>query len=81
MKKLKLTVLNLGATEVLSRSQLKNILGGLDGSGDGSGGFSKCSVKCGSVVKEKDCGYGNICVVSNTSISCDNGKNYTEMCS
>lgn len=40
MKKLKLKALELGANEVLSRSQLKNILGGSGGSagsGPGSG--------------------------------------------
>lgn len=36
MKKLKLKALELGAKEVLSRAQLKNVLGG-DGSGSGSG--------------------------------------------
>jgi len=37
MKKLKLKALELGASEVLTREQLKNVLGG-DGSGGGSGG-------------------------------------------
>jgi hypothetical protein len=36
MKKLKLNALQLGATEVLTRAQLKNVLGG-DGSGDEGG--------------------------------------------
>ncbi|HVW99419.1 MAG TPA: hypothetical protein VHA52_03120 [Candidatus Babeliaceae bacterium] len=36
MKKLKLKALELGAMEVLTRQQLKSILGG-DGSGSGSG--------------------------------------------
>ncbi|MBS1917687.1 MAG: hypothetical protein JST87_15560 [Bacteroidetes bacterium] len=37
MKKLKLKALELGVTEVLTREQLKNVLGGDSGSG-GSGG-------------------------------------------
>lgn len=39
MKKLKLKALELGAKEVLSRAQLKNVLGG---SGSGSGGSAQC---------------------------------------
>lgn len=39
MKKLQLKALELGAKEVLSRVQLKNVLGG-SGSGSGSGTFS-----------------------------------------
>lgn len=39
MKKLKLKALELGAKEVLTRKQLKNVLGGAgSGSGSGSGG-------------------------------------------
>jgi len=37
MKKLKLKALELGASELLTREQLKSVLGG-DGSGGGSGG-------------------------------------------
>ncbi|MFB6453872.1 hypothetical protein ACE38W_01275 [Chitinophaga sp. Hz27] len=53
MKKLRLKMLDLGATEVLSREQLKQVMGGADGSGgDGSGGGSggsgkTCSGGCG----------------------------------
>ncbi|TWF40644.1 hypothetical protein FHW36_104327 [Chitinophaga polysaccharea] len=36
MKKLKLTALDLGAKELLTREQLKNVMGG-DGSGSGTG--------------------------------------------
>ncbi|NLR78214.1 hypothetical protein [Chitinophaga eiseniae] len=36
MKKLKLTALGLGAKELLTREQLKNVMGG-DGSGSGTG--------------------------------------------
>lgn len=51
MKKLKLKALTLGAQEVLTRAQLKNILGG-DGSGSGSYGTVPCSAtaSCGSHV-------------------------------
>jgi hypothetical protein len=47
MKKLRLKALELGAKEVLSRAQLKNVLGGSgsgsgSGSGFGSGGFGDC---------------------------------------
>ncbi|MFL9485007.1 hypothetical protein ACI6Q2_19640 [Chitinophagaceae bacterium LWZ2-11] len=54
MKKLKLKALEFGAKEVLTREQLKRVLGG-DGSGDGndvyldggdSGGFASCTVTC-----------------------------------
>ena len=48
MKKLKLRALELGANELLTREQLKNVMGG-DGSGDGSGGEdATCrTIKCG----------------------------------
>jgi natural product precursor len=42
MKKLKLKALELGAMEVLSRSQLKNILGGSDENGSGSESNIQC---------------------------------------
>lgn len=53
MKKLRLKALELGAKEVLTRDQLKMVLGGVDGgSGSGSGkgsgsGTKKCSGSCG----------------------------------
>jgi len=43
MKKLKLKALELGANELLSREQLKNVMAG-DGSGGGSG--DGCSTSC-----------------------------------
>ena len=43
MKKLKLKALELGASEVLTRAQLKNVLGGSSGSGGTSGGT--CYIK------------------------------------
>ncbi|WP_157962631.1 hypothetical protein [Chitinophaga deserti] len=43
MKKLKLTTLSLGATEVLTRTQLKNVLGGTgSGHNDGHCKVGKC---------------------------------------
>ncbi|MET3875824.1 hypothetical protein ABIE50_001236 [Chitinophaga sp. OAE865] len=44
MKKLKLKALGFGANELLSRSQLKNIFGGVDGSG---GTSCSASADCG----------------------------------
>ncbi|HLR38046.1 MAG TPA: hypothetical protein VK084_08365 [Chitinophagaceae bacterium] len=48
MKKLKLEELNLGNdAEVLSREELKKVLGGMgSGSGGGSGSDVTCTVKC-----------------------------------
>ena len=46
MKKLKITLQNAEATEVLSRQQLKKIKGGDDGSGGSSGSGSTCIVVC-----------------------------------
>jgi hypothetical protein len=48
MKKLKLKALELGAKELLSREQLKHVIGGDDGSGSGGahtcyGSQSSCS--------------------------------------
>jgi len=46
MKKLKLKAIKLAAKEVLTRDQLKNIIGG-DGSGDcGSNCFGTCYISC-----------------------------------
>ncbi len=45
MKKLKLQALQFGAKEILSRSQLKNVMGGDDGSGSSSGNYS-CTGTC-----------------------------------
>lgn len=54
MKKLNLNVADLGATEILSRDELKKVLGGTGTGSTGSGGGacnSKCSTSsdCGSV--------------------------------
>jgi hypothetical protein len=48
MKKLKLKALELGATEILTREQLKKVFGGDDtgGSGSGSGSGSGCKDTC-----------------------------------
>lgn len=46
MKKLKLQALKLGAKELLTREQLKNLMGGSGGSGN------KCNVSCSS---DSDC--------------------------
>jgi len=43
MKKLQLKALQLGAKEVLSRAQLKNVLGG---SGSGGSGSKTCTLRC-----------------------------------
>jgi hypothetical protein len=48
MKKLKLRALELGANEMLTREQLKHVLGG-DGS-SGAGCLSDCSVGVGSII-------------------------------
>ena len=45
MKKLKLNVTNLVATEILSREELKRVLGGT-GSGSGSGSAATYSYDC-----------------------------------
>lgn len=86
MKKLKLAALNLGAQEILTRSQLKNILGGSLGSeGSGGGGgctqsFSSCCVECkNGHGKTRDCGLGVSCDALGTSIRCGTGA-YVEMC-
>lgn len=43
MKKLKLKALDLGAKEILTREQLKNVLGGFDDDGSGK---KKCTGQC-----------------------------------
>lgn len=45
MKKLKLTLSNMEGAEILTREQLKKIVGG-DGSGGGSGGLAICIANC-----------------------------------
>ena len=60
MKKLKLNVAELGATEILTREELKKVLGGT-GSGSGSGsGEDKCagySTTCGNNHQQYSCNY------------------------
>ncbi len=69
MKKLKLAVLDLGAKEVLTRAQLKNIFGG--SYGGGSEGAASCSVTCPNGEKKTvDCGYNVICQTKDYSIKC-----------
>ncbi len=57
MKKLKLSRLDLGAAEVLSREELKMVLGGA-GSGGGSG---SCESGCADPGKQSTCDEGEIC--------------------
>jgi len=74
MKKLKLKALELGAEELLHREQLKSVIGGSGGSGDGGNG---CEVTCSSGYYS--CCNRNImvayckCVANGTSASCDAG--------
>ncbi|MET3875823.1 hypothetical protein [Chitinophaga sp. OAE865] len=75
MKKLKLSALDFGAKEILTRTQLKNVFGGVDGSGAAS-----CSVTCSNKeVKTVNCGYNVICQTSGTKIKCGDGE-YKEQC-
>lgn len=48
MKKLKLNVANLGATEILTREELKKVLGGAD-TGSGSGSETCTNNACGAL--------------------------------
>lgn len=54
MKKLKLKALELGAKELLTREQLKMVLGGDDGSGSGSGSGSGIKCDCNTSADCKD---------------------------
>jgi hypothetical protein len=59
MKKLGLKDLSFQKGEVLTRNQLKNVLGGSgSGSGSGSGGHTSCKSPCKS---DADCGAGLVC--------------------
>ncbi|RAJ76630.1 hypothetical protein CLV59_108149 [Chitinophaga dinghuensis] len=60
MKKLKLKALDLGAKELLSREQLKNILGG-DGSDDGGSTGISDGCAADKVAACKDKNEGNSC--------------------
>ena len=55
MKKLKLSFQQLDNTEILSREQLKKVLGGVDGSG------SMCNVYCGTGTGVTCSGQCNTC--------------------
>jgi len=69
MKKLKLKALELGAKEVLTRAQLKNVLGG----DEGSGGSVVCVCSDGTEVGTATC--ANCFTYCNTrgGISCTQG--------
>ncbi|NLR78213.1 hypothetical protein [Chitinophaga eiseniae] len=60
MKKLKLTALDLGAKELLTREQLKNVMGG---DGSGSGGAGSCTYT-------QTCAHGSVSCTS-ASGDCD----------
>jgi hypothetical protein len=49
MKKLKLRALEIGAQEILTREQLKNVFGGDLGSGSGSGSTDACAGKASTI--------------------------------
>lgn len=69
MKKLKLTALDLGAKELLSREQLKNVMGG-DGSGSGT---ASCTYT-------QNCANGSVSCTSSTgncSYMWDNTHTFT----
>ncbi|PWV53267.1 hypothetical protein C7475_10213 [Chitinophaga sp. S165] len=76
MKKLKLKALDLGAKEVLSRSQLKNILGGSDPYGSGSGTGTACSATawCSSDRSITCDGYDYCYGRDGHSVTCSNGN-------
>ena len=69
MKKLKLAALQFGATEVLTRAQLKNVLGG-----DGSGGAIECKT-------DADCGPAIIIVCGREEEANGICKTNTHTCS
>ena len=75
MKKLKLRALELGATEILTREQLKKVLGG-SGSGTGSGG----SGGLGCPVDECDAGHPCRTPLSCGSVLCPDGVHYYHAC-
>lgn len=62
MKKLKLKALELNVEEVLTREQLKTIMGG-----EGSGSGDDAKVICSSCSTDNDCRPGSVC---RSSISC-----------
>lgn len=71
MKKLKLDFQHLGNAEILTRNQLKNIMGGYDVTKTGSGYDGCC-------VSDKDCG-GNA-TYCNKSVTCTGCPSGTGCC-
>jgi hypothetical protein len=74
MRKLKLSELNLGSAEVLSREQLKKVLGGLSSDIGGCNGLPEgcmgtCTLFCGGQVFQGTCELSN----HNTQCSCVGG--------
>ncbi|WP_407499932.1 hypothetical protein [Elizabethkingia anophelis] len=57
MKKLKLKHLDLDMVEMLTKEQLKDVLGGDDDDGSGGGGFPCSTGSCQLVVKQSDGSY------------------------
>ncbi|QRQ60046.1 hypothetical protein [Sphingobacterium multivorum] len=73
MKKISLKTID--NQEILSREELKNIMGGFTGSGDS--GFSSCTLTCDDAKKtklSKDCGYGVSCSTDKSNIYCGGEK-------
>ena len=71
MKKLKLNLVNLQGAQVLSREQLKKVMGGDDGSGGSGSGSGDATVKVDCIAfscrTDADCGSYHVC---RTSVSC-----------
>jgi hypothetical protein len=71
MKKIRLNVANLEATEVLSREQLKSIFGGSGGSG--SSGSTNCSTTCkgtSDTIEIENC-IGTCTATDGVSVKCE----------
>lgn len=90
MKKIRLNVADLGATEILSREQLKSVFGGSGGSssdsGSGSGSITGCRTQCpnGNTIGKEECvssnGVKGDCFISTgVSVRCvsNYGARYT----
>lgn len=64
----KISLKTLSNKEILSRTELKSILGGSNGSG-----FASCSVTCKDDKKttiSADCGYGVSCATDENNVYC-----------
>ena len=74
MKKLKLKVFELGTTEVLTRTQLRNLMGGVQNTG-----ASTCSIGFSCTVVDYWPGtgqtYHGVCVVFSGVCGCKSGTN------